>query len=82
MYEVIILSEPKKTHFKLSSIPPFIVAIVTLVEYRFSLVCRPDLLCHRKHIAAPILEASIQRVIKGFLWLFELLHGKFNLFFG
>ena len=32
IYEVIILNEPKKD--SLSSIPPFIVTITTLVEYR------------------------------------------------
>ena len=37
MYEVIILSKLKQAHSTLSSIPPFIVAISALVEYRSSL---------------------------------------------
>ena len=79
MYEVIILSESKKTHSTLSSIPPFIVAISGLVEYRLPLASRPDLFCNRKNIVAPTLETSVQRVFKGFLWFFELSYKTFHL---
>ena len=59
MYEIvhevtIFLSEPKKTHLTLSSIPPFIVTFTTLVEYRCSFISRTDLFCDGKYIVAPI----------------------------
>ena len=67
MYEVLILSEPNKTHFTLLSITPFTVTITTLTEYRCSLISGPDLFCNGKYIVAPTFKANIQRVFKGFL---------------
>ena len=62
MYEVIILSESKKTHSTLSSIPPFIVAISALVEYRLSLFSRPALfLQQKKHLMLEVVGSSQKR---------------------
>ena len=59
IYEVIIVSEPNKTHLRVSSIPPFIVTITTPIEYRCSLISRPDLFGNRKYIVATTFETSL-----------------------
>ena len=79
---IIFLSEQKKTYVTLSSIPPFIVTITTLVEYRCSFISRPDLFCDGKYIFAPTFETSVQRFFKGFLWFFKLPYDTFYPFPG
>ena len=63
----------------LSSIPPFIVTITTFIEYRCSLVERPDLFCNSKNIAATTVETSAKRFCKGLTWFLELPYCAFYL---
>ena len=69
----------KLVAWSVSSIPPFIVTITTITEYRCSLIGRPDLFCKRKYIVAPTLEASIQWVWQSLVWFFELSYKTFHL---
>ena len=62
------------------SVPPFIVAISALVEYRRSLISRPDLFCDRKYLVATTFETNVQRVFKCFLWFFKLSYKTFHIF--
>ena len=60
------------------SISPFIMAVLTLVEYRNSFISRPDLFCDRKYLVAPTFETSVQRFFKSFLWFFKLPYKMFH----
>ena len=68
---------PDVIYPSMSSIHPFIMAVSTLVEYRRSLIIRPDLFCDRKYLVAPTFKTSVQRVFKGFLWFFQLSYKTF-----
>ena len=74
-----IVKWTKKSHLTFSSISPFIVTITTLIEYRLSLISRPDLFCNRKYIVANTFETIVQRLFKGFLRFFKPSYETFHL---
>ena len=53
------------------SISPFIMTVLTLVEYRNSFISRLDLLCDTKYLVSPTFETSVQQFFKSFLWFFK-----------
>ena len=71
----------KKTHVTLSSLPPFIVTIMTIVKYSRSLISRPNLFYDGKYLVATTFETSVQLIFKDLGWIFKLSYNKFYFFF-
>ena len=71
----------KKTHLTLSSLPPFIVTIMTIVKYSRSLISRPNLFYDGIYLVATTFETSVQLIFKDLGWIFKLSYNKFYFFF-